>query len=152
MRPPCPSRLPPRVARQRVGQRLTLDQRQRGAEEGDGRGGVGLRLRLGGERDGTLHVDGDLGRELVQTVTGPGGKERIAVLVDPHGAAGRVRGVEQRLRRSVGVGRAQDTRAEPIARNDVGLVQGQIGDELDGPAGAIGRKVVAAARRAAASW
>ena len=44
--------LPPRVPRQRVGQRLALDQVERGAEVGDGHGRVRLRLRLGGQRHG----------------------------------------------------------------------------------------------------
>ena len=64
------------------------------------------------------------------------------MLVEPHGAPGRVRGVEQRLRCRVGVGRSEHTRAQPVARDDIGLVQRQIGDELDGPAGPIGREIL----------
>ena len=64
------------------------------------------------------------------------------MLVDPHGPPGRIRGVEQRLRRRVGVGRSEHTRAQPVARDDIGLVQRQVGDELDGPAGAVGRELL----------
>ncbi len=135
--------LPPGVSRQCVGQWLTLDQRQRSAEVGDGRSRVRLRLRLGAQRHGTLHVDGDLGRDLVQAVTSPRGKERIALFVDAQGAARGVCDVEQRLACGVGVGRPQDACAQPVARHDIWPVQGQIGDELHRPTRSIRWEIVA---------
>ena len=101
--------------------------------------GVGLRLPLGGECRRAVHVDSDEGRELVQAVSRAGRKEGFALLVDAHGAPRRVGGVEQRLRGGVGVGRAEHAGAQPIARDDVSLVQRQVGHELHGSAGAVGR-------------
>ena len=96
-----------------------------------------------GEGDGPLHVDGHLGRDLVEARARAGGEEGITVLVDAHGPARRVGGVEERLGGGVGVGRTEDARAQPVAGDDVGLVQGEVGDELDRTARPVGGEFLA---------
>ena len=110
-------------------------------EVGDGGVGVRLRFSFGRERHGAKDVDRHMRRQLVQTLTCPRGKEGIAVLVDTQGASGRVRRVEECLRRSIGIGRSEHPRAQPVARNDVGLVQGQIRHKLDRPPSTVGWKI-----------
>ena len=65
------------------------------------------------------------------------------MLVDAHRPASRVGRVEERLGCRIGVGGPEHARPEPVARDHVGLVQRQVGDELDRPTGAIGREVLA---------
>ena len=137
--------LPPRVSRQRVRQRLAFDEIERSAEVSDGQIGVVLCLPFRGERDRPLHVDGHLGRDLVEPVASARREQELALLVDPQGTTGRIRRVEQRLRRGVRVRRPEHACAQPVAGDDVGVVQSQIGDEFDGAAGTVGGELLAEA-------
>ena len=103
--------------------------------------GVIVRLRLCDQRGGALHVDGHFGRQLVQAVAGGAGEQRGAVRAGTHGAPGGVGGVEEGLGRGVGVRRTEDAGAQPVTGDHVGLVEGEIGDQLDGAPGAVGGQV-----------
>ena len=133
--------LPPRVTRQCVGQGLALDEVDRGVEERDSPDGYRAVTSLGGERDGPLHVDGHAGRHLVVAVARPSGKEG-----DPCSSTPIARRAACAVLNSVldaaSASNTQHAGPQSIARDPVGLVQRQIGDELDRPTRAIGREFV----------
>ena len=137
-------RLPPRVARQRVGQRLALDQFERSPEVRDRNEGITVQLSFRSQRPWRAER-----RPSPRTTPGRGrcvcaaGKKRRAIGVEPHGPASGIRRVEQSLGGGIGVGRSEHPRAEPVARDDVGLVQGQIRHELHGAARPVGRQRLA---------
>lgn len=113
---------------QRAGQRLALDEPERGAKEW--RGVVGV------EPSGPRHEVGealDVAVDAVRLVE-PRGGDRVqprAPLVDPEAAPHRARGVGQRARRRVGVGAREDPRAQPLARHRLAPVEREVRDHLD---------------------
>ena len=137
--------LPPGVPRQRVGQRLALDEFERSPEVRHGELGIVGALSLVDQSSSSIHVHADVLGHLVEAEARRRGEQRLAVVVRAHRPSRRVRRVEQGLGRRVGVGRAQDTGAQPVARHRVGMVERKVGHQLDGAPGPVRREFFAQA-------
>ena len=131
--------LPPRVPRERVGQRLALDEVEGGPVVGHGQLGSSCAFASVASVAARCTSTVTSGDSWYRPLRVAGREQRRRPLRRRPWRAGRRRRCSgQRLGRGVGVGRAEDAGAQPVAGDDVGLVEGEVGDELDGAPGAVG--------------
>ena len=135
-------RLPPRYTGQRVGQRLTLDELERGAEVRHGQLRISVPLpsaTSAAARCTSTVTSGETWYRPLRLPAGNSGWPSSSVPIARRAACATLNRV---LRRRVGVGRPEDTGPQTVARDDVGVVQRQVRDELDGATHAVWRQLL----------
>ena len=124
--------IPPDVAREGVRERLSLHEGEGSTQQRHGDVRIFGAAPLEGQAGGAVHIGGDARADPVMPGPAPRGEEGGTRGVGPHGSPRCRSDVEQGLRSCIGIGGAEHPRTEPVTRDLVARMQGQIGHEFDG--------------------